>query len=147
MEKAGRLLARRPHSRRELAIKLGAGGFDDDVTEQVLERLEAMGLIDDAAFAGQWVDERGRRRGSRALAAELAAKGVSRDVSEQAMADAQLDETKVATELAARFLRRVADRPLRDQASRIMRMLVSRGFPYDVAEEATKAVLPPEGWD
>jgi regulatory protein len=147
MEKAGRLLARRPHSRRELEMKLSAAGFEREIVGQVIERLEGLKLLDDAAFAAQWVDERGKRKGSRALAAELASRGVAREVSEEALDKAELDEEKVARELAGRWMRRVRNRPLRDQASRIMRMLVARGFSYEVAEEATKAVLPPEGWD
>jgi regulatory protein len=147
MEKAGRLLARRPQSRRELEQKLKAGGFDEDVIDRVTTRLESMKLLDDAAFAGQWVQERGRRKGSRALRAELARKGVSREVGDEAVAAAEIDEQEVAVTLASRWVRRVSGRPLRDQAAKVFRMLVGRGFSYEVAEEATKAVLPPEGWD
>lgn len=147
MERAGRLLARRPHSKREIEMKLAAGGFDREVVARVLERLESLKLLDDAAFAGQWVEERSGRKGSRALAAEMASKGVAREVRDRALAEAELDEENVAKALAGRWMRRVNGRPLRDQASRIVRMLVGRGFSYEVAEEATKAVLPPEGWD
>ena len=147
MEKAGRLLARRPHARRELEQKLISSGFEAEVVGEVLARLERLKLVDDAAFAEQWVQERGRRKGSRALTAELAAKGVPREVSEEAIGASDLDESAVARELAGRWSRRVAGRPLQEQASRILRMLMGRGFSYEVAEEATKAILPPEGWD
>jgi regulatory protein len=147
MEKAGRLLARRPLARRELEQKLATAGFDREVVDQVLARLEHLKLLDDAAFAEQWVEERGRRKGSRALAAELASKGIPREVSEEALKVVDRDEHEVAVELASRWVRRVAGRPLKEQAARILRMLMGRGFSYEVAEEATKAVLPPEGWD
>ncbi|MEA2499001.1 MAG: regulatory protein [Actinomycetota bacterium] len=147
MEKAGRLLARRPHARREIEQKLATAGFDREVVGQVIARLERLRLLDDGAFADQWVEDRGRKRGSRALAAELAAKGVPREVSEQAIAAAERDEAEVALDLASRWVRRVAGRPLREQAGRIVKMLMGRGFSYEVAEGAAKAVLPPEGWD
>jgi regulatory protein len=147
MEKAGRLLSRRPQARREIELKLGASGFDAEVIARVVGRLEDLRLLDDAAFAGQWVEERGKRKGARALAAELSSKGIEREVSEQVLASADRDEAQVAVDLASRWVRRVNGRPLREQAARVLRMLVGRGFSYEVAEEATKAVLPPEGWD
>ncbi|MEA2461038.1 MAG: regulatory protein [Actinomycetota bacterium] len=147
MEKAGRLLSRRPQSRLEIQQKLRTGGFEPDVIERVIARLESLKLLDDAAFAGQWVQERGARKGPRALRAELARKGVSREIGDEAVASSGIDEQEVALKLASRWVGRVSGRPLRDQAARVFRMLVGRGFSYEVAEEATKAVLPPEGWD
>ncbi len=38
-------------------------------------------------------------------------------------------------------------KPLAHQAASIRQMLVRRGFDGEIADEATKAVLPPEGWD
>ena len=147
MEKAGRLLARRPYARREIEQKLAGAGFEREVIDQVMTRLEHLRLLDDGAFAAQWIEDRGRRKGSRALAAELAAKGVPREVSEEAIAAAERDEAQVALDLASRWVRRVAGKPLREQAARIVRMLMGRGFSWEVSEEAAKAVLPPEGWD
>ncbi len=147
MEKAGRALARRPHSRRELEQKLRAGGFEPDIVARALGRLEALGLIDDLVFARQWVEERGRRKGAGLLRAELAGKGVPREVADQALADVGLDEESAAVALAAGWVRRVVNRPIAEQAQRIRQMLVRRGYSPEVAEEAARAVLPPEGWD
>jgi regulatory protein len=147
MEKAGRVLARRPHSRSELALKLRASGIEPEAVDRAMIRLEELGLIDDLVFARQWVEERGRRRGAGLLRAELARKGVPREVADQALADVGLDEDSAALALAAGWLRRVVNRPLAEQAQRIRQMLVRRGYSHEVAEEATRAVLPPEGWD
>jgi regulatory protein len=105
--------------------------------------------VDDGQFALQWVQERsrGKKLSARALVHELRGKGVDPAVAEAALARAGVDEGAQATELAARYVRRVATKPLRDQAARIQQMLARRGYSYEVAEAAVRAVLPPEGWD
>ena len=56
-----------------------------EVAEQVLDRLEAVGLVNDAAFAEAWVESRQQRRhlSRPALRRELQAKGVDRDQIER----------------------------------------------------------------
>ncbi|HYO61163.1 MAG TPA: regulatory protein RecX [Actinomycetota bacterium] len=149
MARAGRLLASRPRSEAELTKRLADAGFEPEVVAVALERLKALGLVDDAEFALQWVRERSDRKklSARALAHELHSKGVSREVAESALAQAGLDEVAQATDLAARYVRRVASKPLREQATRIQQMLARRGYSYEITEAATRAVLPPEGWD
>lgn len=149
MTRAGRLLATRPRSEAELSKRLLDAGFEPSVVEGVLARLRTLGLVDDAEFALQWVQERSARKklSSRALVHELTGKGVARDVAEAALATAALNEVAQATDLAARYVRRVASKPLAEQATRIQQMLARRGYSYEVSEAAVKAVLPPEGWD
>lgn len=149
MARAGRLLATRPRSEAELASRLSDAGFEPEVVSAAVDRLRALGLLDDTEFALQWIQERGGRKklSTRALLHELHGKGVDRDTAEAALARAGLDEVAQATEVASRYVRRVASRPLRDQATRIQQMLSRRGFSYETCEAAIKAVLPPEGWD
>jgi regulatory protein len=149
MERAGRWLALRPRTLREMRDRLLQGGFEEDTVERALEKLTELRLIDDESFARQWVEERARRKGlgPRALAAELEAKGVDADVVEAAVAGAAGSEERRAIEWAQRQLRRVADLPLSKQAQRIRQGLLRRGFEPELAEAATRAVMPPEGWD
>src|SRR5207248_3069772 len=58
-----RLLSDRARTRRELAQALRRKGVPDDAANAVLERFDEVGLIDDAAFAGQWVRSRHSHRG------------------------------------------------------------------------------------
>jgi SOS response regulatory protein OraA/RecX len=112
-----------------------------------VERLQDLSLLDDLAFARVWVAERSVTRGPALLAHELRAKGVAEDTIQDALEAARRDEGAAAVERAGAWLGRVADRPLYEQAARIQEMLLRRGFSHDAAEEAVKAVLPPEGWD
>lgn len=149
MARAGRLLASRPRSEAELASRLTDAGFEPAVVEAVVERLKALALLDDAEFALQWVRELSARKklSARVLVHELHGKGIDREVAEAALARAGLDELAQATELAASYVRRVASKPLREQATRITQMLARRGYSFETAEAAARAVLPPEGWD
>ncbi len=56
--RALRLIARRPRSRAELARRLEAWGLAPDDAARVLERLERIGVLDDAALAAAVVSSR-----------------------------------------------------------------------------------------
>lgn len=145
MARAGGFLARRPHSEAELRRKLD---LDDEVlADRVMGRLFELRLVDDAAFAAQWVSERRARKGRRALKAELEARGVDPEAIADALSIGEAGESSRAIDLAARHLSKVAGKPLERQAASIMALLLRRGFEEEVAEAATRAVLPPEGWD
>jgi regulatory protein len=147
MAAAGRLLAARPRTEYELRSRLEAIAAPPRVVDRVLARVAELGLVDDRAFARQWVEERSRRLGPAVLVSELQAKGVDRDVAEEAVAAAGLDEEAQARDLAARLVAKVAGRPLREQRFRLQTMLSRRGISEEAAAAGVRAVLPPEGWD
>ena len=149
MQRAGHLLAARPRTEYEIRIRLTSAGFESPVVERTVARLIELRLVDDAAFARQWVAERAMSKGraGRALIAELGEKGIDRALAEEALGTAAIDEVAQATELAARFVGKVANKPLERQAEALMGRLLRRGFAHEVAAEAVRAVLPPEGWD
>jgi regulatory protein len=91
-------LTGRSRSRRELADKLRQRRVPDEVATRLLDRFTEVGLIDDAAFARQWVESRqaGRGLARRALADELRRRGVDAEVVREAV-----DEVDAADEEAA----------------------------------------------
>jgi regulatory protein len=149
LDAAARLLAQRPRTRTDLGSRLRGRGFDPEATEGALDRLEELGIVDDADFARRWIEERSRTRGlaGEALAAELVRKGVATEVARAALEAAAPDEAAGARAVARRHLARVARLPLRTQAARLQAAVLRRGYPLEVAEEAVREVLPPEGWD
>jgi regulatory protein len=124
-------LTGRARTRHELADKLRAKNVPDDVATRLLDRFTEVGLIDDAAFARQWVDSRqaGKGLAKRALADELRRKGVDVEVAREA-----LDELEPgAEESAARALVRKKLPSMRrlDQATatrRLAGMLARKGY-------------------
>ena len=79
---AARLLARREHSRAELAGKLRRRGIDEGECDRVLDRLEAVGALSEARFVEQLVTSRLRQGyGPLRIRADLAARGVDPDAA------------------------------------------------------------------
>jgi regulatory protein len=149
LDRAGKLLIRRARSEYEVRDALNRSNFGPGVVEETIARLQELELVDDAAFARQWVEERGGRKGlgPRRLLSELRLKGVSDETSQQALADVGLDDEGRAKEVAAGLVGKVAERPLGQQAMRLQQMLLARGFDLETTLAAVRTVLPPEGWD
>ncbi|WKK61707.1 regulatory protein RecX [Corynebacterium sp. P3-F1] len=156
-ERALRLLDQRARSRHELRdrlldprrVKEGEDAPDPDLVDDVLDALERAGLIDDKAFAQQWVRQRFERRGksSAVLRRELQEKGVSAANRENALSLIdERDEQQLARTLARKKARSVktvpADRTARDkELRRIVGVLARRGFPQSMALEIGKDAL------
>ena len=100
-----RKLTGQPRTRHELDQALQKKNVPDEVAASVLDRLEAVGLVDDGAFAHDWVESRQRRRhlSRSALRRELQRKGVDRDEVDAALATVDIDnELAAARALVAR---------------------------------------------
>ncbi|OBH02254.1 MULTISPECIES: recombination regulator RecX [unclassified Mycobacterium] len=142
-----RLLTARARTRAELSGQLAKRGYPDDVSARVLDRLAAVGLVDDAGFAEQWVASRRAKAGKsrRALAAELHTKGVDKDVITAALGgiDAGAERDR-AEQLVRAKLRRET---LADEAKvsrRLVGMLARRGYSQNLAAEVVIAELAAE---
>lgn len=137
------MLSTRARSRAELADALTRRGFPADVVETVLDRLVEVRLIDDAAFAEQWVDSRHRHRGlgRRALADELRRKGVDNETAGVALAElGQDDERARARDLVDKRLPSLARFETAVATRRLVGMLARKGYggglAYEVVREA-----------
>jgi regulatory protein len=139
-----RQLTARARTRQELDRALHAKNVPQGVIDAVLDRFQAVGLLDDASFAENWVSSRQRRRhlSRRILRRELQAKGV-----ERSYIDSALDGVDRNAELAsARDLverRQAAMNGLsRDaQYRRLAGMLSRRGFDTDITTQVLADVL------
>lgn len=140
-----RLLTDRARSRAELADKLAAKGFAPEVAERALNRLAEVGLIDDAAFAEQWVHSRHTfsGKGKKVLAQELRRKGVSdTDAGPALAAITPADESARAAELVRRTLTTLPpDIPADKTANRLVSMLARRGYNQSMAYAVVKDEL------
>ncbi|WP_051580117.1 regulatory protein RecX [Pseudonocardia acaciae] len=142
-----RLLTDRARTRTELAAALHRKGVPAEVAERVLGRFSEVGLIDDAAFAEQWVRSRHNSRGlaRRALAAELHRKGVDGEVVGRAVAALDRDsEERRARELVDRKLRTIPSADHR-AANRLVGMLARKGYPAGLAYRVVREALSERG--
>ncbi|WP_435136774.1 recombination regulator RecX [Actinacidiphila sp. bgisy144] len=145
-----RLLTGTPRTRRQLADAMRKREIPDDVAEQVLERFEDVGLIDDQAFANAWVESRHRGRGlaRRALARELRHRGVDTELVTEAVELLDSDqEEETARELVRRRLpgTRGLDRDRRIR--RLAGMLARKGYPEGMSLRVVRDALAAEGDD
>jgi regulatory protein len=131
-----RLLALRPRSAREIRDNLVRGETAPPVIDRAIERLAALGYVDDAAFAAFWISDRMRFKPAspKALRFELMQKGVSREIIDAALADLDADEAAyTAASAQARRLRRMSRRAFTD---RVTAVLLRRGFTYEQVRRA-----------
>ena len=141
MEIAARFLGTRPRTRWELERRLKRAGTDNEVIGAVLDRLTAMGYVDDTAFARWWAEQRDRHapRGRRMVEAELRQRGVTRETLE-ALRGAELAEPALDGEALpstegerarAALDRHLRGRPMPSEPKARQRLgafLVRRGF-------------------
>nr|BFD93512.1 hypothetical protein KitaXyl93_48720 [Kitasatospora sp. Xyl93] len=142
-----RLLTGAAKSRKQLADALCKREIPDEVADEVLTRLEEVGLIDDAAFAAAWVESRHAVRGlsRRALAQELRTKGVAADLVEQAVARLDHDdETDAARALVERKLRSTRGLDAQVRTRRLVGMLARRGYSEGLAFRVVRSALEEE---
>jgi regulatory protein len=138
------LLTTRARSRAELADGLARRGVDADVAGRVLDRLGHVGLVDDAAFAEQWVSSRHRHQGlgRRALADELFRKGVDRETASTAIDEiGREDERARALALVERRLPSLARVDHAVAVRRLVGMLARKGYGAGVAYEVVREAL------
>ena len=141
-----RQLAVRARSRAELTGTLRRRGVADDVAEAVLDRLTAVGLINDDAFAAAVVSSARENRSlaRRSLAAELRRWGVDDDVATAALAEVgTADEEAAARDLVARRLRAMGGLERHVRMRRLVAMLGRKGYPTDLAVRVVSESLGP----
>lgn len=147
-KKALGLLNYRARSTQELRGKLRDAEFDVDLIDEVIADLERSDLLDDEAFAHEWVYQRHHRRGKTRLVLdhELADKGISPAIRAQALNQIDDDdEAELAQALAekkARKVKRIGSRADYDKELRkIIGVLARRGFGHGMALKIARQAL------
>ncbi|OSC42231.1 recombination regulator RecX [Mycobacterium decipiens] len=143
-----RLLTARSRTRAELSGQLAKRGYPDDIGKRVLDRLAAVGLVDDTDFAEQWVRSRRASAGKskRALAAELHTKGVDDEVIAAVLdgLGGGAERDRAERLVRARLRREVLSEDDAKVSRRLVAMLARRGYSQTVACEVVVAELAAE---
>lgn len=141
-----RHLARRAFARADLDRRLRRKGHPPDAVAAALVRLEAQGLLDDAAFARTYVETRAQRgRGPMRVQRDLGAMGVERSIVDRALAEAwpkSVPPEELARALAAKRLKQLGTTlPRQALRRRLIQYLGRRGFGGSVAGKVVGEVL------
>ena len=141
-EKALRFLEPRPRSVAEVKEQLRKKKIPAQVIDETIARLKEANLLDDAAFAQYWVENREtfRPRGGRALRFELKRKGVPDTEITEAIGE--IDETEGAYRAVETRAPRWRACERREFFEKVVAFLVRRGFTYDIAKQTAKRL-----WD
>jgi regulatory protein len=150
LEAAARFLEARSRSIAEVRRRLTRTGYRAELVDGAIERLLALGILDDRAFAESWIASRDRAhpRGERALRQELALKGIDRSIvdglleerregEDREAAQPDLDAAERLLARHARTLERVSDP--RQRRSRAYALLARNGFDSETCTAAIRA--------
>jgi regulatory protein len=131
-----RILNAAAQTRSGLERKLARAGFTAGAVDVACDRVEAMGNVNDRAYAEATLERRRRQgRGLKVIAAELRQKGIDRELVDELIGTVTVeDEVEGATELARKLLERQPDRPRRSQ--KVTAALLRRGYAPGVARKA-----------
>jgi len=141
-----RRLSHAPRTRAELEKDLARRGADPEVSAQVLDRFEEVGLIDDASYARMWVESRhrGKALARSVLKQELRQRGVDSESIDVAIEQIDDDaEYQRALEFASRKARVKAGEDSAKALSRLAGQLARKGYPAGVCFSVSKEVLGP----
>lgn len=141
-------LSRRGVSSHEMAKTLRSRDLPEEVVIAEVERLERVGLLDDAELAENLVRTKQDRKGlgKQAITAELRQRGIAQEAIEQAVSEIDDDEEQARCDEWA--LKRAGQLRGLDQATaerRLNAFLMRRGYRSEVIRRAVERALPRGG--
>jgi regulatory protein len=130
----------RPRTESEIRQNLQKHAVPETVQEEVLQRLQQAGLLDDRRFADAWVENRTdlHPRSRRALAYELKQRGIDQQLIQQSLE--QVDDDQAAYQAALRQSRKLRDLDWQDFRKKMVGFLARRGFNYETSALVVKRV-------
>lgn len=134
------LISRRPRSEWEIRDYYKRKGYEPEMIDQLVARLQSGKWLNDLDFAQRWAANRRllKSTSKRRLQQELKAKRVADDVIRQVLEEDETDDRKVLVELVAR--KRKQTRYQEDQ--KLMAYLMRQGYNYGDVKDALS--LPEE---
>lgn len=140
-----RFLSYRPRSEAEIRTRLRRG-FEGETIDRVLLQLKARGMIDDAAFAQFWREDRESfsPRSRRLLKLELRRKGVDLELVGAVLEG--IDEEESAYRAAQRRVRLLAREDHDTFKRKLGPFLRRRGFSYEVISRAIERLWQERDW-
>lgn len=125
--RALRYLARREHSRAELARKLASHADSSDALQLLLNELESRKQLSDERFAEQRAHVMARKYGPARIRQDLQSKGIAAEIAEGVLIENEMERARA---IIARKYRTSAN--TREERAKRARFLQGRGFSGDV---------------
>ncbi len=140
-DQAAHFLSLRPRSVHEVRQNLVQKDTPPAVIDAAIERLLALGYLDDHQFATFWVRARNQFKpiSPRALRYELRQKGIADAIIQEALAD--LDADDAAYRAAQGHMRRLRGLERRAFRDKLYVFLQRRGFSYEAARRVVSRLI------
>ncbi|WP_076004988.1 regulatory protein RecX [Dehalogenimonas formicexedens] len=145
-----KLLGYRARTESEMRQRLTRKGFGETDIELTLGRLKSSGLIDDAAFARSWSENRsaGSPRSAYIIKRELKTKGIDAGTADEAVS--AIDDGEAAYRAVLPRLKRLESLPPEESRRKLADFLRRRGFNWNTIERTlvrlkAQGVEPDEG--
>lgn len=122
------MLGRRPHSRREIALKLQKKEIGKQAIDYVIDLLLKSGLINDGEYAELYAKELSERYCKKAVYQKLLARGI--DSRTALNAAESCDETPALMRAYNMAYTRFKNLPENERRLKVMRSLAAKGFEY-----------------
>jgi regulatory protein len=142
LQSAIKYLSFRPRSEDEVRKNLKKKNFQDHVINEIVERLQRGGLVDDQKFAELWIENRSefRPRSSRVLRIELRQKGIPFKIIDTIIS--KIDEDHLAYQAATKQARKYRGLEWQDFRKKMYGFLARRGFDYGII-----STIIPKAWE
>lgn len=135
-DQALKYLALRPHSRKELLLKILRNGYPPELIESALDDLQKVDLINDEKFTRQFIQNELLLRpcGKNLLREKLLARGVSPATFQPILEEffQQQPQEALAREITKKFLARNRHIPLPKRREKLIRHLQGKGFDWEM---------------
>jgi regulatory protein len=130
----------RPHSRKELLLKTIQKGFAPAFIEAALSDLERVDLINDEKFARQFIENELllRPAGKHLLKEKLLQRGVSSKIFEPILEEIfrKQPPEDIIRKITRKFLNKNQNLPAKKRTEKLVRHLQSKGFGWDLINQA-----------
>lgn len=138
-----RLLARSAKSKSALEKRLREKGIPEKVIPPVIERLTALGFIDDDKFARSLAEryKTAKPSGKARILFELKRKGIPSEICREIVSDyTSEEELEAACGLAQRKWASLASAEISQRKKKTFNFLLRRGFDFETADQALRRI-------
>ncbi|MCJ7793237.1 MAG: RecX family transcriptional regulator [Candidatus Marinimicrobia bacterium] len=142
LDRTLRLIARRPHSDKEIRDYLKKKKTSLKIIEEIMKRLKKLNQVNDEEFTQWWVEQRVtfRPRGKFGLTMELRQKGIENNLIEKTVE--KINELPLAEKVAQKKTKFLKNLPRKEAYQKLSAYLARRGFSWETIKIVVAKFLP-----
>ncbi len=136
-----RLVSRRDHFIKELIDKLKQRNFNCVAIDATIDKLQALGYINEAKYGAFLISQYQARDSKRQLYSRLLKKGCPPKLIDQLLSEIEIDELNNAVKQLNKKIKGLSAQQIIEKGDKLMYYLVRRGFDYAVAKQSYQTIV------